>query len=281
MKAESAPPDSIGATAGRGTMNMNDSVMMKSGEPFIHVEFAGSLDECLRELSLMAGNALNAKGCAIALMSEREVEKIGLRPGAKFGELPRSRSRTQGSYSRAGHDDCRVAGTRGGIMPAEIGIDVRMRDKMFSAIVLEGKIIGVIHACQPQQRDCFSKDDLHLFSLLTLLITKSIQVIQLQNILKSRFAQIALTRTGEKTIGEIVLSSAQNPNHIARILAKSFYREMTSAGFDFNQIIYAASEVISELTGSLRKHSASRKHHVDKDGLRNGTAGRPGDPGSM
>jgi L-methionine (R)-S-oxide reductase len=262
-------------------MNMNDSAMMKLSEPFIHVEFGGSLDECLRELSLVAANMLNAKGCAIAMLSEAEVEKTGLRPGAKFGELPGIHSRGRGSCRRGVLSDSRALKSRGAIVPAETGIDVRAKDKMFSAIVLEGKIIGVIHACQPRQRDCFSKDDLHLFSILTLVITKSIQVVQLQNILKSRFAQITLTGTGERTIGEIVLSSAQNPNQLARILAKSFYREMTSAGFDFNQIIYAASEVISELTGSLRKHSASRKHPVDKDGLRNGAAGRPGNPGPM
>jgi hypothetical protein len=77
---------------------------------------------------------------------------------------------------------------------------------------------------------------------------------------------MAVTRSGDKTISEIISGSGQNPNHIARILAKSFYREMTIAGFSFNQIIYAASEVISELSNSLRKHSASHKQHVPMDG---------------
>ena len=264
-------------------MNMNDTAMVKLRDTFIHVEFDGSLDESLRELSSMAGNVLDAKDCAIALLSETEVAGIGLRPGAHFGDPPMRRykgrelGREQDVHAgreqdvHAGREQDAYAGCAG--MRADTGnayitapteLETRVTDRMFSTLVIQGKIIGVIHAHQPQQRGCFSKDDLILLGILTLLITKAIQVIQLQNILKSRFAQIALTRSGNQTMGEIVLRSAQNPNHIARILARSFYREMNRAGFSFNQIIYAASEVISELSGSVRKHSAKR--HLLKDG---------------
>ena len=240
-------------------MNMSDTAMVKLRDTFIHVEFDGSLDDSLRELSSMAGDVLDAKDCAIALMSETEVAGIGLRPGAHFGELPGRRSPMRGR-----HQADAEAGQ--GLLPAATEFDARASDRMFATLVVDGKIIGVIHACQPQQRGSFSKDDLILLGILTLLITRSIQVIQLQNILKSRFAQIALSKSDPRSMGEIVLRSAQNPNHIARILARSFYREMARAGFSFNQIIFAASEVISELSSSVRKHSAGGKRALLPDG---------------
>ena len=257
-------------------MNMSDTAMAKLRDTFLHVQFDGSLDESLRELSSMAGNVLDAGNCAIALLSETEVAGIGLHPGTHFGDPPLRRYMEQGQeQGREPDAHARRAGvpaaTANARMSAPPQFETGVTDRMFSTLVIQGKIIGVIHAHQPQQRGCFSKDDLILLGILTLLITKAIEVIQLQNILKSRFAQIAMTRSGEQTIGEIVLRSAQNPNHIARILARSFYREMNRAGFSFNQIIYAASEVISELTSSVRKHSAKR--HLLEDG-----APPPGEP---
>ena len=38
------------------------------------------------------------------------------------------------------------------------------------------------------------------------------------------------------------------------MLARAFYRELRHCGFTPNQIIHAASEIISELTGSLNRH---------------------------
>ncbi|MEX3931278.1 hypothetical protein AB4Y32_05565 [Paraburkholderia phymatum] len=45
-------------------------------------------------------------------------------------------------------------------------------------------------------------------------------------------------------------------------------RETTIAGFNFNQIISAASEIISELSNSVRKHkdSHSRRAKIDNPG---------------
>jgi hypothetical protein len=38
------------------------------------------------------------------------------------------------------------------------------------------------------------------------------------------------------------------------MLAKSFYKEMRHCGFSPGQIVNAAGEIISELTGSLNRH---------------------------
>ena len=261
-------------------MNEDAIVMTKLRDTFSHVEFSGSLDECLGELALRAGEILNA-GCAIAMLSERQVEESGLRPGTEFGDLPdRECEMTDAPASaHAGHElSVQGEDRQREVVPAGMCADARMGRRMFSAIVMHGKVIGVVRAYQPQHRHCFSTEDLQLFAILTLVITKSIQVIQLQNILRSRFTQLALTRSAEKTIGEIVAESAQTPNQMARILAKSFYREMISAGFNFNQIIYAASEVISELTDNMRKHREAYKRRVSQVKAREGEPSQSGQP---
>lgn len=248
-------------------MHTSDNVLMKMRDPLGDIEFTGSLDESLSELSSMVAEALNARQCAITMLSERRVAEIGLRPGAEFGGVP-----TPGSEMASidGHGRPRR-------YPVSLsGSDSNLRDKMFCAMVLQGKTIGVVYAYQPQQRHCFSVEDLRLLDILTLLIAKAIQAIQLQQILESRFTQIALTRSSEKTVGEIVAGSAQNPNQIARILAKSFYREMTDAGFNFNQIIHAASEIISELSNSVRKHRDEHKRRVTSGAARDDEPSSPG-----
>ncbi|POR51605.1 hypothetical protein B0G62_106139 [Paraburkholderia eburnea] len=215
-------------------MNESQIVITKMRDTFSQIEYAGSIEDCLSELAQKAGDVLDA-ACAIVMLSESQVEEMGLRPGTGFGDV---------------------------LPPAALASPSLESMRMFSAIEMQGKVIGVIRAHQRQPARCFDADDLQLFGLLALVITRSIQVIHMQHILKSRFAQLALTRSTEKTIGEIVAESAQSPNQMARILAKSFYREMISAGFSFNQIVYAATEVISELTDNMRKHKNAYRRRV-------------------
>ncbi|MBB3258636.1 hypothetical protein F4827_003504 [Paraburkholderia bannensis] len=213
-------------------MNESQIVITRMRDTFNQIESAGSIDDCLNELAIKAGEVLDA-ACAIVMLSEDQVHEMGLRPGTGFGDV------------------------------LEASVDGE-HPRMFSAIEMQGKVIGVIRARQRQPARCFGADDLQLFGLLSLVIARSIQVIQMQHILKSRFAQLALTRSTQKTIGEIVAESAQSPNQMARILAKSFYREMISAGFNFNQIVFAATEVISELTDNMRKHKSAYRRRVGK-----------------
>jgi hypothetical protein len=51
----------------------------------------------------------------------------------------------------------------------------------------------------------------------------------------------------------------QNPNQFARMLARAFYREMLHTGLSVNQIIFVATELISELSSSLKKRSVKHK----------------------
>lgn len=232
-------------------MKISDSEVLNLCAAFTQVTSEGSIDECLTQLSVLTARILSANGCTIFLLSEEEVAEAGLHDGAGFGPPPgrrgKSRKAELASPATAGKG---VSIVRGGRSDME---------SMVSTIVLHGKIIGVVHACQPVQQSGFSKDDLDLFGVLTPLITKSIQVIQLQYILKSRFTQLALTKSNELTLHDLISGVRQNPNQIARILARSFYREMLNAGFSFNQIIFSVAEVISELSASLRRPAGNAR----------------------
>lgn len=91
--------------------------------------------------------------------------------------------------------------------------------------------------------------------ILSVFIERAIEADRLQKLSVSPFAQTALRQSADQTIGDIVTQSIENPGQVSKILAKSFYREMTRAGFDFGQIIGAATEIISELANNVRKHS--------------------------
>lgn len=233
-------------------MKVSDSLVQKLRDVFTEVGVEGSLEDCLSELSGLVARVLSAQGCSILMLNEVDAQRAQLCDRAGFGMLP-------GRLERQLSAQADRQPARAGSAPAIAQDGCGGMESMFSTIVLQGKVIGVIHASRPQGQRFFDKDDLDLFSIVTPIITKSIQVIQLQQILRSRFTQVALTRSDDATVRDLLSGVMQNPNQIARILAKSFYREMLNAGFNFNQIIFAATEVISELSSSVRKHSVRRK----------------------
>jgi hypothetical protein len=127
-----------------------------------------------------------------------------------------------------------------------------------SHIRSSGRVIAMIHVSGPMERQRFDPDDVLLLDIVTVYIGKSLQVAQLQNLLQSRFAQIALVQSVGNTVGQ-VLAAVTQPAAIVRILAKSFYREMTRMGFGDNEIIHAATQIISELSASLKRHAKRRE----------------------
>ena len=102
-------------------------------------------------------------------------------------------------------------------------------------------------------------------SVLALLIGKMVQVVQLRAILCSRFAQIALANATQTALAGSLQPGNYNPAQVARILGKSFCREMAGAGFSIQQIINAASEIIAEVSRSVEKHKRRRRRAAGAD----------------
>ncbi|MGK2952588.1 MAG: GAF domain-containing protein [Thiobacillus sp.] len=227
------------------------------------LETEGSLDNNLQQLAVMAAKILHADNCSIMLMNEGEFKELSLRVCANFGEIP-AKAYQESIKKGEGISGHVIASGKSLLIEDIENSDFakwarRTHDPrkslLSSPILINGKIIGVINVNAPQMKRPFNLDDLSLLDIVALFIGKSIQVIQLQSVLKSRFAQLALIDETQKRVGDALAITAQNPDKLAKIVAKSFYREMAKAGFGSAQIISAASEIISELSRNLQKHS--------------------------
>jgi L-methionine (R)-S-oxide reductase len=223
----------------------------------------GSLEEGLKQMAGMAAKLLNAASCSIMLLDERDEQDVRLRVFAAHGELPEAAFRqiTRKGEGIAGH----VLASGKPLLVEDISQSefiqaarhlTRGAKSLVSApILIDARIIGVINATDPKTRPAFTLDDLNLLDVAALFIGKSVQVQQLQGLLNSRFAQMALAQEAQTMVGGAMAAMSQNPNQMAKILAKSFFKEMTRAGFSATQIIHAASEIITQLNASLGKHS--------------------------
>lgn len=186
------------------------------------------------ELELLVAEVLGAARCIVSPSTEPRVAELCAGNAASFGEIHASTKTPIIGYSE-------------------------FRDRMFSVLMLRGKFVGFVQVSGPQGRSQFSEHDLNVLRILSIFIATAIEADRLQKLSVSPFAQIALGQSPDQTIGDIVAHSMGNPGQVSKILAKSFYREMTRAGFDFGQIIGAATEIISELASNVRKHSDRQK----------------------
>ncbi|MBJ6723656.1 GAF domain-containing protein [Geomonas sp. Red875] len=219
-----------------------------------------SLDQCLSELLDQAAAIIKCRTCSIMLFrDDQSGGEFTLRIFAKHGDLPASASQEAVKVKEgiAGH----VAATGQPLLVQDIGSSPFLPkarrpdapDKGFLCvpIIIAEKVIGVLNVSTPEDGRLLSGDDLNLASFIAILTGKSIQVIQLQNLLRSRYAQMAIAREGDQVLKE---AAAHDPERLSKMLAKSFYREMAHAGFGSDHIVGAATEILSQLNDNLSKH---------------------------
>ncbi|MBB5017521.1 signal transduction protein with GAF and PtsI domain [Chitinivorax tropicus] len=222
-----------------------------------------SLDDQLNALAEQAARMLAADYCSLMLLSHADIGDVQLKLVGNYGPLHPEAVETaiRKGDGITGH----VLETGQSLLIQDIEDspfakyarrpDDPRKSMIASPIMLNGEIIGVINVSGNRHQRPFNIDDQNLLDIAALFIGKSIQVIQLQNTLNSRFAQLALLQQ-QRTEGmsPFAFNTSQNPDQLARILAKTFYRELTRTGFNPNQIIGTASEIIHQLNDNLAKH---------------------------
>lgn len=227
------------------------------------LEQQGSLDECLDDIVAMSANILNIRNCSIMLFREDEAEGgMSLRMFAKHGEFP-PRAATEAVKINSGIAG-RVAASAQPLLvqnieqseyyPLARAPESPSKSFICVPIVIAGKVIGVLNVSNPADGRCFDHSDLSLSVFVTLLIGKSVQVIQLQNLLKSKFAQMAMMQEPGGVPETAFCPEKIDGEALVKVLSKTFYREMTKAGFTRNHIIKAATEIISLLNENLARH---------------------------
>jgi L-methionine (R)-S-oxide reductase len=226
------------------------------------LEQGQDLEQGLRELAGMTAKLLGTQKCSIMLLSASDGEEPPLlRVFAHYGDLPVDAYRevTRFNQGIAG----RVLATGVPLLIADIadspfadaarrGRDDRHRSLISAPIPLGERTIGVINVDSPLDGRRFSDEDLRLVEVFALFVGKSIHVVQLQNVLRSELVQYAIARE-EGAEPQVTRPISPDPEHLARIVSRSIYRQLHAGGFSPAQIINVAAGVMDELRASIVK----------------------------
>lgn len=154
--------------------------------------------------------------------------------------------------------DIRVSGLKG---------SARRPDAPGSCIVcpvpIAGQPAGVMNISESADDSPYTEEDLTLAQFAAALVGRAIHLMRLQRLLDSRFAQMAVVLDGVTDSESFMAMSAREPDKVAKMLARAFYREMHHCGFTANQIIHAAGEIIMVLSDKLNRHK-KRIQDTDK-----------------
>ena len=126
-------------------------------------------------------------------------------------------------------------------------------------IPIFGQMAGVLNISDGTSGVPFASQDLARAELSATVVGRSVQLLRMRGMLDSSFAKMAMVRAGILDSSTFIALSTTEPQKVAKILAKSFYKEMHRCGFTNNQIIHAASEIISELTLNMNRHRNRQK----------------------
>ncbi len=223
----------------------------------------GSLNDNLAQLAEMTAKILSATNCSIMLLNDGKSDNLLMSVCASYGPMQAAayKELTGKGAGIAGH----VIATGQSLLIEDINCSEfaklarrasePSKSLISSPITISGQIVGVVNISGHSCGCVFNLVDLNLLNVVALFIGKSIQTIQLQSILDSRFAQLALAQEAKNSMGASLGNVMHNPDQVAKIFAKSFYEEMARGGFGSNQIISAASEIISQLSNNLQQHS--------------------------
>lgn len=204
----------------------------------------------------------------VSLMLVDSVGSLGqkLRLVALHGELPETawNERTEESQTIA----AQVLANRQALVVNDINASAlkvmrRHSDEpasfMACPVPVSGIYAGVLNISKRENGQPFSEQDLAIAEFAAILVGRAIELGRLQGMLNSSFAKMALVLEEVSNSRSFMDLSIQEPQRMAKILAKTFYREMSRCGLSANQIIHVASEIISEMTNSIVRHQRRQK----------------------
>lgn len=226
------------------------------------VERAESLEQELKTLATLVGQAMACRHCSILLIKQDpETGEPHLRVEAHDGDLPDEAYRAtialdagiSGQVARSGeplliidlHQSPYAAFARREAVGPDDVISVPLR--------LDRQVIGVINVDSPVHGGHLGPEDLRLASILALVVAKSIHIHRLQGLLKTRFMQNALVRATGKDQTKRLGPLAGDHERMARLIAHTLYRELKQAGFARDHILMIATEIIGRVTDAIAR----------------------------
>lgn len=127
------------------------------------------------------------------------------------------------------------------------------------------QIVGYVCATPRDLKHGGTPFDIGQFHALCEMISHAIACAQMRQMLASRYVAAAAQKAArsefglEHTLEACMLQTVQNPEHVARIIARSFYKDLRKAGFAAKQILLIASEIIGYLNETFHKTKAKTK----------------------
>lgn len=223
----------------------------------------------LEELVGLAASVTEASACSIMLLSEGEDDAPRLKLWCSTPALPASahEERPGPGESIAGRvlelgEALLIPDIRASVFVAQARARAGQGRSFICTPIVVGKhLIGVMNLSNQPQAAPFDEADLRLAQVVATLIGKSVQVERLQTLLRSRVAHASLARQEQAVTTQLTDGTAP-PARLAKLLAKSFFRDLSAAGFEPGQIIDAASEIVALVSADLgrfrRRKEASR-----------------------
>lgn len=216
-------------------------------------------DSLRRQVALAAG-LIGAASCSVMLLDSRDEGEPCMSIHAHHGPLPSAA--LQAAIRRGEGIAGRVLASSKALLVADIGqsefAPIARRGAGLGCsllcvpISIAGRVAGVVNAANARDADPFDEAALCLLQLMAAFLGRTLQVRQLQHLLDSRFAQLALLQETEAD-PQAARLAYRNPDQVAKILARSFFREMHRAGFGSAQILSAASELIGQLNHDIQQ----------------------------
>ena len=240
---------------------MSENALGRLHDLAVFVRAEEDLRTHLRELVDLAASVTDAATCSIMLLSDGERDAPRLKIWAStepfsslaWNETPR----------RAESISDRVLEQRtplliADILASEFAPLARQRNDLGGSFICTpiavGKhVIGVMNLSSRLLSPPFDESDLSLAEIMATLIGKSVQVERLQTLIRSRVAQVSLAKEEKEVVARLTDGSVP-PARVAKLLAKSFFRDLASAGFDPGQIIEAASEIIMLVSNDIHRY---------------------------
>lgn len=138
------------------------------------------------------------------------------------------------------------------------------KDKLAMPLYIRDEVVGYLCVTKGRQQHDFehSSIDANQFILLSQYIGHAIEMQQIRQLLASRYTAAAWSRSEQEASADQdgmftrLVDSVKYPNKVAKIIAKSFYKDLRKAGFEPKQILVVASEIIENLNETFRKTKA-------------------------
>jgi len=215
------------------------------------LERSEHLDGHWSQLAALIATLLNAENCWIVLSSGGNDGGKAVRAYGNNGAILVQKSVRNGSeFHRMLARASAMLMPQPDAPPPQHGYDPG-NNTIFMPICVDDMVVGVVNVRDEKKNLPFSEMHFETSRIVALLIGKALHLGRLQKILNSRFAQLALVQNPAPPACTL-RQALRQPKATACLMAKSFFREMEKAGFTPPEIIAAASEIISELTNSLK-----------------------------